>query len=104
MFGRRRSYNFFQYFRAKSLIALICSATARLLGNKLKGAPGLAFETWDPRNRSPWEHYTPLCHPERSRGTCGVACPASTADQSTALPFVIPSEAEGSAVQRNLSW
>src|SRR5271168_2096854 len=44
----------------------------RCVGNKSKGAPGLAFETWDPCNRSPLE--TPLS------------------------PFVIPGVAEGSAV------
>src|ERR1700722_5726207 len=41
---------------------------------KSKGAPGLAFETWDPSNQFPLETPTPL--------------------------FVIRSEAEGSAVPR----
>src|ERR1700693_6221081 len=70
------------------------------------------------------KHHPPLCHPERSRGICSsldqhqmltkappsplssrakprdlqFAQPAPNAHQSTTLPFVIPSEAEGSAV------
>jgi hypothetical protein len=66
-------------------------------------------------NRSPWKGRLPLCHPERSRGICGSAdlswkcfstevmknafCPATALHGGVAFPFVIPSAAEGSAVQ-----
>jgi hypothetical protein len=33
----------------------------------MKGAPGLAFETWDPSNQFPLETLLSLCHPERTR-------------------------------------
>jgi hypothetical protein len=51
-------------------------------------------------NCSPWKRRPPLCHPERSRGICGSADLATALHGSVALPFVIPSAAEGSAVQR----
>ena len=76
-------------------------------------------------NRSPWKRRLPLCHPERSRGirssadlswrcfstelswACGppkgmknAFCPVTALHGSVAFPFVIPSAAEGSAVQR----
>jgi len=31
------------------------------------GAPGLAFEAWDPSNRTQITSRSPLCHPERTR-------------------------------------
>jgi hypothetical protein len=34
------------------------STQGNALGNKSKGAPGLAFETWDPRNQSQLESPT----------------------------------------------
>jgi hypothetical protein len=48
-------------------------------GNKSKGAPGLAFETWDPRNRSRMESPPPcVIRPERTRIPCHGASPTST--------------------------
>ena len=35
---------------------------------KSKGAPGLAFETWDPQTNSHWKHHPPLCHPRSEPG------------------------------------
>ena len=50
------------------------------LRKKMKGAPGLALETWDPCNQSPMETSLSPCHPQRSRWICGapLGCPAST--------------------------
>jgi hypothetical protein len=45
------------------------------------GAPGLAFETWDPTNQFPLETPTlTLCHPERSeeQPRCVVGVAVST--------------------------
>src|SRR6202789_3229538 len=58
-------------------------------------------------------HCPQLCHPERSRGTCGAPFPLTTPYSSchpsppmprwaTALNFVIPSVAEGPAVRPSL--
>ncbi len=40
----------------------------------------------------------PLCHPERSRGICSSLNQQPPSMEALALPFVIPSAAEGSAV------
>src|SRR3981081_1418912 len=72
---------------------------------KLKGAPGLAFETWDPCNPSPMETPLPLCHPEcwmglrPTQGDEKSLRPATTLYRTVAPSFVIPSAAEGSAVR-----
>ena len=44
---------------------------------------------------------SPLCHPERSGGTCCSPIHHQMLNGSASLPFVIPSEAEGSAVLLN---
>src|ERR1700722_8118642 len=49
---------------------------------KSKGAPGLAFETWDPSNQFPLETLT-LLFVIRSEGICSApsVCPAPTGPQ-----------------------
>ena len=67
-----------------------------------------ASQGWNERSAActPLFHHPPLCHPERSRGICGLFrspriplfISTGPCTPFTFLPFVIPSEAEGSAV------
>jgi hypothetical protein len=45
------------------------------------------------------KHHSTLCHPDRSGGICSSLNQHLMSDGSTALPFVIPSAVEGSAVR-----
>ncbi len=64
------------------------------------GAPGLAFETWDPPSQgsSKSRDVTPGAK-QCNENTLGPATPFHV---TTTLSFVIPSEAEGSAVPRTI--
>ena len=64
-----------------------------VIPSEAEGSAVLSTSTQHRRQR-----HSPLCHPERSRGICSPLKPAPNIDDSATLPFVIPSEAEGSAV------
>src|ERR1700678_2602829 len=51
-----------------------------------------------PQTRAEWKLRSPLFHPDRSGGICSPLIHKPMLNGSSALPFVIPTGAEGSAV------